>query len=78
VATPNACSRLIPDSWRKPVPGARLPEGDTVGDWVAFADAEAAQLDKANGRTLDTIGIIERCEARDARAVKRSPKKVLG
>lgn len=78
VATPAACSSLIPDSWRKGVPGAPLPEGDIVGDWIAFADAEAAQLDKANGRTLDAIGIFERCEARDAAAVKRSRPRILG
>lgn len=78
VATPAACSSLIPDSWRKGVPGAPLPEGDIVGDWIAFANAEAAQLDKANGRTLDAIGIFERCEARDAAAVKRARARFLG
>lgn len=78
VATPAACSSLIPDSWRKGVPGAPLPKGDTIGDWIAFADAEAAQLDKANGRTIDAIGIFERCEARDAKAVKRARPKFLG
>jgi hypothetical protein len=75
---PNACSELVPDSWRKPVPGAPLPAGDVVGDWIAFADAQTGQLDKANGRTADTIGIIERCEARDAAAVKRARPKFLG
>ena len=51
---------------------AALPEGVTVGDWVAFADAQTGKLDEANGRTRDTIGIVERCEARDAEAVKRA------
>ncbi|RSY83102.1 hypothetical protein DAH66_12600 [Sphingomonas koreensis] len=60
------------------MPGAPLPAGDTVGDWVAFADAQTAQLDKANGRTADTIGIVERCEARDAEALKRAKPKLLG
>jgi hypothetical protein len=78
VASPSACSTLIPDSWRAPVPGAELPKGDTVGEWVAFADAQTGQLDKANGRTGDAIDIIERCERRDAAAVKRSKPKVLG
>lgn len=78
VATPGACSRLLPDSWRQPVPGAPLPGGDTVGDWVAFGDAQTGQLDKANGRTADAIGIIERCEERDRAAVKRARPKVLG
>lgn len=78
MATPGACSRLLPDSWRQPVPGAPLPTGETVGDWVAFGDAQTGQLDKANGRTVDAIGIIERCEERDRAAVKRARPKVLG
>ena len=73
VTSRAACSSLIPDTWRDGVPGADLPDGEggeTVGDWIAFADAQTAQLDKANGRTRDTLGIIERCEARDRTAVK--------
>jgi len=77
-ASPSACSTLIPDSWRVSVEGAPLPLGGTVGDWVAFGDAQTAQLDKANGRTADTIGIVQRCEQRDASAVKAARPKVLG
>ena len=51
---------------------APLPDGTTVGDWVAFADAQTGKLDDANGRTRDAIGIVERCEARDVVAVKRA------
>ena len=32
------------------------------------------KLDEANGRTRDAIGIVERCEARDAAAVKRAKR----
>jgi len=78
VASPSACSTLIPDSWREPVPGAPLPNGETVGEWIAFADAQTGQLDKANGRTSDALSIVERCEARDRAAVKRARPKVLG
>jgi hypothetical protein len=78
VASPSACSTLIPDSWRLGVEGAALPGGDTVGDWIAFADAQTGKLDMANGRTTDSIDIIERCEARDREAVKRSRPKFLG
>lgn len=49
-----------------------------MGDWIAFGDAQTGQLDKANGRTADAIGIIERCEERDRAAVKRARPKVLG
>lgn len=64
-----ACSSLIPDEWRKGVPGADLPPGDVLSDWQIFADAQTGQLDKANGRTADTIAVIERCEDRDRAAV---------
>ena len=78
-AIPSACSTLIPADWRNPVPGAPLPAGRTVGDWIAFGDAQTAQLDKANGRTSDAIDIIARCEARDAGAVKQvARRRVLG
>ncbi len=78
-AIPSACSTLIPGSWHDPVPGAPLPDGRTVGDWIAFGDAQTAQLDKANGRTGDALDIISRCEARDAAAVKKvARRKMLG
>lgn len=78
VATPDACSTLIPGAWRKPVPGADLPKGDNIGDWVAFGDAQTGQLDKANGRVVDTLAIISRCEARDAVAVNKARPKRFG
>ncbi|WP_404480053.1 hypothetical protein [Novosphingobium sp. BL-52-GroH] len=40
-----------------------------MGDWVQFGDAQTGQLDKANDRTTSAIGIVERCEARDAAAI---------
>lgn len=58
--------------------GAPLPGGSTVGDWIAFADAQTAQLDKANDRTTTSIGIVERCEKRDREAVQKSKPRFLG
>lgn len=78
VAEPANCSAYIPDAWREPVPGADLPEGDTVADWISFADREAAQLDKANGRLSDTLHIVSECERRAGEAVKRSRRGFLG
>lgn len=75
LATPNSCSSLLPPDWKQGVAGARLPPGDSVGDWIAFGDAQTGKLDQANGRTKDAIGIIERCEARDAAAVRRATRK---
>ena len=74
VAASSACSALLPEAWRTPVPGAPLPAGDAVGEWTAFADAQTAQLDKANDRTVTAIGIVERCEARDDAAIARAAK----
>ena len=80
-ATPSACSSLLPDEWNDGVAGAPLPDGVealAVGDWMAFADAQTAQLDKANDRYRAATGIVARCEARDREAVKRSRPKFLG
>jgi hypothetical protein len=72
------CSSLIPDSWLQGVPAAPLPDGNTVGDWIAFGDAQTGKLDQANGRTKDAIEIQRRCEARDAAAVKKATHRFLG
>jgi len=50
----------------------------TVGDWIAFADAQTGQLDKANERYVAAVGIVERCEERDKAAVKKARPKFLG
>lgn len=78
VATPSACSALLPNDWRDGVPGAPLPDGNTVGDWVAFGDAQTAQLDKANDRYRAATGIVSRCEERDRQAVERARPRFLG
>ncbi len=51
--------------------------GTTTADWIAFGDAQTAQLDKANDRTKAAIGIIERCEARDREAVKKARRRLF-
>ena len=54
-----------------PVPGAPLPAGNTVADWISFGDAQTAQLDKANDRTISAISIVDRCESRDRAAIDK-------
>ena len=71
-ASGAGCAALLPVEWRAGVAAAALPDGLTVGDWIAFADAQTGKLDQANDRTRDAIGIVERCEARDGDAVKRA------
>ena len=78
-ASAASCSSLVPDNWKQGVAGADLPIGNVLADWIAFGDAQTGKLDQANGRTADAISIVQRCEARDAAAVKRSTRrKFLG
>ncbi len=65
--------------------GAPLPDGDTVGEWIAFGDQQTGQLDKSNDRYRAAHGapggdggIVGRCEARDREAVRKSRPKFLG
>lgn len=77
-AAPSSCATLLPPEWKQGVAGAPLPDGNTVADWEVFADAQTGKLDQANGRTSDAIGIVERCEARDAAAVKKATRGFFG
>lgn len=75
-AQPVGCAALLPDEWRK---GVEAPEfsgnGDQVADWVAYSDAVTGRLDVANDRTKSSISIVERCESRDAAAVKAATRR---
>ena len=76
---PSACSSLLPDVWTRGVPSADLGNGGMVlSDWIKFADAQTGQLDKANDRYVAAVGIIQRCEARDAAAAKAARPRMLG
>jgi len=75
VSASSPCSALLPEAWREPVPGAPLPNGETVGDWIAFADAQTGRLDMANDRLVSSIGIVERCSARDQQAIEAANRK---
>ena len=78
LAEAGHCSAYIPAAWRSPVPPAPLPEGDAVGAWIAALDAQTGQLDKANGRLIDTLHIVGECERRAAGAIKASRPRFLG
>jgi hypothetical protein len=78
LAETGNCSAYIPDAWRQPVPGAPLPEGNAVADWIVALDQQTGQLDKANGRMADSLHIIGECERRASDAVKKLRPKVLG
>lgn len=94
VASPSACSTLLPSEWRRGVEHAPTPEAapakpadqsgviawtlNELKKWTGFGVDEASRVDQANGRTVDSIGIIERCEARDKAAVKRGTRGFFG
>ena len=82
-AANTPCSSLVPADWRRGVEHAPTPAEvtatlDQLKAWIGFGTAEAGQLEKANGRTADTIGIVERCEARDREAVLQAKPRFLG
>jgi hypothetical protein len=70
----SSCVDLVPSSWQLPTPGAPLPAESTVGAWEKFGDAQTAQLDKANGEKVEGLGIVKRCQARDAAALSKARK----
>lgn len=81
----SPCSALLPTEWQKGVAPADLPESAKLADghdearpWQRGFVEQTGQLEKANGRYVDAVGIVARCEARDAAAVKRARPKVLG
>lgn len=94
VASPSACTDLIPVDWAKgvdhtPAPDPAPPKPtdqpgivawtlDELKKWTGFGVSEANKVDQANGRTADAIGIAKRCEERDAKAVRAARPKVLG
>lgn len=66
----------MPPEWAEGVAGADLPPaGATVGDWISFGDEQTGRLDMANDRTRSAIGIVARCESRDAAAIRRATRR---
>jgi hypothetical protein len=75
----------LPNSWLGGVAPASLPQSAKLPDghddarpWQAGFVEQTAQLETANDRYGAAVGIVSRCEARDAAAVKRARPKVLG
>lgn len=72
----NNCAGLVPEEWSKDgVPSAPLPADHSIGEWVAFGDAQTAQLDKANDQTHDAVSIVSKCEDRDRQIYADLTKK---
>lgn len=76
-AANSPCSALLPSSWAAGVGHAPPPAQSAdplvqLKEWIRFGTAEAAQVEKADSRYSDAVGIVSRCEARDAEATDRS------
>ena len=83
LAAKSDCSQLVPSSWRAGVASAPPPARETdelelLKEWIGFGVAQTGQLEIANSRTADAIGIIERCEERDQQAIENAKPKFLG
>ena len=84
-ANASPCSALLPSEWLNGVPPADMPESAKLDDghddarpWQAGFVAQTGQLEIANDRYGAAVGIVSRCEARDAAAVKRARPRFLG
>ena len=58
-----ACASRVPPQLADDVPSAPLPVENTVGQWVAFGDAQTGQLERANDEKSTALWIVRQCEA---------------
>lgn len=72
------CAALIGPTLRADVPPADLPAENTVGDWVAFGDAQTAKLEDANGRRAAVVEVADRCQSEAERLTRRPWWRVFG
>jgi hypothetical protein len=78
IATPSACSSLLPLEWKDGVPGAPCLTATRSATGRSFPTPQAGQLDKANDHYVSAVGIVARCEARDAKAITHAKRGFLG
>lgn len=85
IASRTACSTLVPDSWRVGVGVPKLApvaadatDLERLKPWQQFGIEATSRILTADSRTKDAIGIIERCEARDAEALRKARPSFLG
>lgn len=94
VAAAGSCPDLLPGEWEKGVePADAPPEAppkpadvkaqldwtlEQLKNWVSFGNESDARLGMANDRYRDAVGIVRRCDARNAKAIRGARSKVLG
>lgn len=78
VAGASPCSALLPSDWLAGVAAvdlptsAKLPDGhDDARPWQEGFIGQTGQLQIANDRYSAAVGIVGRCEARDAAVVAK-------
>lgn len=78
-ASATPCIELVPPEWKQGVQSAKpasvAPDAsdlDIAKVWQQFGIDQTVKLVTANERIAATFGIVERCSARDAKAVKKS------
>lgn len=65
---PARCASLVPSSWSEGVDATPVPDTagltalEAIQAWAGAYVGMSAQLEKANGRTSDTVEIVSRCE----------------
>lgn len=71
------CAGRIPPQLRGDITPAAPPADNSVGEWVAFGDAQTSRLETANDRKATMLWIVEACETEEraaaARLTPRSP-----
>jgi hypothetical protein len=65
------CAGRIPPQLRAEVAPAAPPADNSVGQWVAFGDAQTGRLETANDRKATMLWIVEACEAEERAAAAR-------
>lgn len=65
------CAGRIPPQLRAEVAPAPPPADNSIGQWVAFGDAQTGRLETANDRKATVIWIVDRCEAEERAAAAR-------
>jgi hypothetical protein len=65
------CAGRIPPQLRADAAPAAPPADNSVGEWVAFGEAQTGRLETANDRKATMLWILEACEAEERAAAAR-------
>ena len=70
-----ACASRVPPQLRDDVKPAPLPADQTVGEWVAFGDAQTGKLEQANDEKATVLWIVDQCEGEQTKAAQALSKR---